>query len=106
MRARDAMEAGRQNLSPDVQEQVERLLANYDSFDARIAALVPDRLDAAKTRYHGDYHLGQVLIVKADFSVIDFAGEPAKPLEERRRKHPPLKDVAGILRSQIGRAHD
>ena len=52
-----------------------------------------------KTRHHGDYHLGQVLIASNDFVIIDFEGEPSRKLEQRRRKHCALRDVAGMLRS-------
>ena len=52
-----------------------------------------------KTRIHGDYHLGQVLFVQNDFQIIDFEGEPARPMEERRYKHTPFKDLAGMVRS-------
>ncbi|MCY1527444.1 Maltokinase [compost metagenome] len=52
-----------------------------------------------KSRYHGDYHLGQVLVKDNDFVIIDFEGEPARSFEERRTKSSPLRDVASMLRS-------
>jgi len=58
-----------------------------------------ERPQTQRIRIHGDYHLGQVLIVKTDFVILDFEGEPARSLSYRRAKQCPLKDVAGMLRS-------
>jgi maltose alpha-D-glucosyltransferase/alpha-amylase len=52
-----------------------------------------------RTRFHGDLHLGQVLLRENDFIITDFEGEPARSIEQRRRKHLVVRDVAGVLRS-------
>ena len=82
-----------------VATEARRLLERREEVMARIDALPLPAGAVLNTRHHGDYHLGQVLISKNDFIITDFEGEPARPLEERRRKHSPLRDVAGMMRS-------
>ncbi len=75
------------------------LLAQGPALEAAVRRLAADGTGAWCTRVHGDFHLGQVLAVQDDVFIIDFEGEPARPLAERRRKSSPLRDVAGLLRS-------
>lgn len=84
----------------DARASVDALVARAPELDVRLAALASQPMSARKIRVHGDYHLGQVLVTHDDdFVIIDFEGEPARTLDERRAKQSPLKDVAGMLRS-------
>jgi maltose alpha-D-glucosyltransferase/alpha-amylase len=81
--------------NPDAEE----LVAREEEIQQRIRRILEGRLTGLRIRTHGDYHLGQVLHTGNDFVIIDFEGEPTRPLSERRIKRSALRDVAGMLRS-------
>ncbi len=100
-------------LTATIDEQIEQVFLDLPDGNAALAPIagrgeeIRDRLQAMShvgvggrlVRHHGDYHLGQTMLRDAGWVILDFEGEPARSLLERRRKRSPLRDVAGMLRS-------
>lgn len=87
------------DLPENIREEAKEVISSREGILAQFHPLLQHRIEATRIRCHGDYHLGQVLYTGDDFVIIDFEGEPVRSLRERRLKHSPLKDVAGMLRS-------
>jgi maltose alpha-D-glucosyltransferase/alpha-amylase len=95
----DHLARRRSDLADTDRQLLEKVLSTRESLASLLHELLPDTLDAVKIRHHGDFHLGQMLIVKDDVFIIDFEGEPRRSIEDRRQKAPAARDVAGLIRS-------
>ncbi len=95
----DLLRSRLSTLPSETRAHAETVLSREGELDHMYAAITKRRIDVARTRIHGDYHLGQVLWTGDDFKIIDFEGEPGRPVSQRRFKRNALRDVAGMIRS-------
>jgi maltose alpha-D-glucosyltransferase/alpha-amylase len=95
----DLLERNMHRISGSLQKDAREMLKSREQVKQFFTNVLQRPMEGKRIRIHGDYHLGQVLVTGYDFCILDFEGEPDKPHAERRDKYPPLKDVAGMMRS-------
>ena len=104
-RTLDALQAKLADLPEAARALAQQALQQREGLHRQVQRLSPRELDTVKVRFHGDLHLGQVLVIHHDVQIIDFEGERPRPDGQRLDKHCPLRDVAGMLRSLDYAAH-
>jgi maltose alpha-D-glucosyltransferase/alpha-amylase len=104
-RTAEALEQGFEHLPESVRVDARAVLDRQPTIRERFRFLQSQRVNAARIRIHGDYHLAQALYTGRDFVLIDFEGDLSRPLSERRIKRSPLEDVAGMLDSFYHASH-
>jgi len=95
----DSLKKKLRDVPENLRDEAKEVLGTEKEILAREKRLLDRKTNAAKIRIHGDYHLGQVLSTGKDFVILDFEGEPARALSERKLKRSALRDVAGMMRS-------
>jgi len=98
-RVMQLLEGKLRQLPQNIRQDAEMILSQKQKIMLGFQKILNKKFSAMKIRIHGDYHLGQVLYTGKDFVIIDFEGEPARALGERRLKRSALRDVAGMMRS-------
>jgi maltose alpha-D-glucosyltransferase/alpha-amylase len=105
IRTLQLLQAQLKDLPDELKDEAQQVLDLEKNIIERFQPIRKQKISATRIRCHGDYHLGQILYTGKDFVIIDFEGEPARSLSERRLKRSPLLDVAGMMRSFHYAAH-
>ena len=99
MRVTQLLRSNMKKLPEDIRGDAADILSYEQEIMKVFQKIFQKKISSMKTRFHGDYHLGQALFTGNDFIIIDFEGEPDRTISERRHKRSPVRDIAGMIRS-------